>query len=92
MSRIDREHDPHQIVQIDVGGEPTALAFGAGSLWVANGESRSVAQVDPGSNRVVQQLEVGNASRGVAAGFGALWVASAFDGVGAPDRPRAPAP
>ena len=38
-------HDPHQIVQIDVGGEPTALAFGAGSLWVANGESRSVAQV-----------------------------------------------
>ena len=53
MSRIDREHD--QIVQIDVGGEPTALAFGAGSLWVANGESRTVAQVDPGSNRVVQR-------------------------------------
>ena len=79
MSRIDRER--HQIVPIDVGGEPTALAFGAGSLWVANGESRTVAQVDPGSNRVVQRLEVGNASRGVAAGFGALWVTSAVDGV-----------
>ena len=65
---------------IDVGGEPTALAFGAGSLWVANGESRYVDQIDPGSNRVVQRLEVGNGSRGIAAGFGALWVTSAFDG------------
>ena len=69
-----------QVATIDVGGEPTALAFGSGSLWVANGESRSVAQVDPGSNRVVNTLEVGNASRGVAAGFGALWVTSAIDG------------
>jgi hypothetical protein len=67
-------------VTIDVRGEPTALAFGAGSLWVANGESRYVDQIDPGTNRVVNQLEVGNASRGIAADFGALWVTSAIDG------------
>jgi DNA-binding beta-propeller fold protein YncE len=48
------------IAPIDVKGEPTALAFAAGSLWVANGETRSVAQVDPGSNRIVDRLHVEN--------------------------------
>ena len=75
----DRARSPIGPSQIDVGGEPTALAFDGRSLWVANGDQRTVAQVDPGSNRVLQRLPVGNASRGVAAGFGALWVTSAVD-------------
>ena len=79
VTRIERDPDPDRTVPIDVGGEPTALAFDGRSLWVANGDQRTVAQVDPGSNRVVQRLPVGNASRGVAAGFGALWVTSAVD-------------
>jgi streptogramin lyase len=49
ISRIDREH--HEVVSIDVGGAPHGLAFGAGSLWVADGDARSVAQVDPGANK-----------------------------------------
>ena len=64
---------------IDVGGEPTGLAFGAGSLWVADGQGRDVAQVDPDTNKVEDRIEVGNAAHAVAVGSDALWVASAAD-------------
>ena len=67
------------IVTIDVGGEPTGLAFGAGSLWVADGQGRTVAQVDPDTNKVEERMDVGNAAHAVAFGSGAVWVASAVD-------------
>jgi len=78
VSRIDR--DRGQVVTIPVGGAPAALAFGAGSLWVADGDVRSVAQVDPGANKVEQRVAVGNAPRAIAVAAGALWVASGVDG------------
>ena len=91
ISRIDREH--HEVVSIDVGGAPHGLAFGAGSLWVADGDARSVAQVNPGANKVQQRIDVGNAPSAVAFAGGALWVASGVDGAidrielgGAPGR------
>ena len=59
---------------------PAALAFGAGSLWVADGDSRLVAQVDPGSNKVLQRIEASNAPRSLALAEGALWVVSGADG------------
>ena len=37
VSRIDRGRDA--VVTIPVGGAPSALAFGAGSLWVADGDA-----------------------------------------------------
>ena len=91
ISRIDREQ--HEVVSIDVGGAPHGLAFGAGSLWVADGDARSVAQVNPGANKVQQRIDVGNAPSAVAFAGGALWVASGVDGAidrielgGAPGR------
>ena len=79
VSRIDRGRG--QVTTIDVGGEPTALAFGGGSLWVADGETGRVDQVDPRTNRVVAaHRPSGNAPRGVAVAGGAVWVASAVDG------------
>jgi ABC-type transport system substrate-binding protein/DNA-binding SARP family transcriptional activator len=76
VSRV--EHG--QVTTIDVGGAPTALAVGAGSLWVADGQNRRVEQVDPARNRVVRRLPAGNGPRGVALAGGALWVTSALDG------------
>ena len=64
---------------IPVGGEPTGLAFGAGSLWVADGQGRKLSQLDPQQNKVVQQYDVGNAAYAVAVGSDAVWVASATD-------------
>jgi YVTN family beta-propeller protein len=73
------DHPRHEVVTIGVGGEPSGLAFGAGSLWVANGQGRAVAEVDPDTNKVEAKIEVGNAASAVAVGFGAVWVASAVD-------------
>jgi len=77
VSRIERDR---QITTIDVGGAPIALTFGAGSLWVADGDGRRVAQVDPGSNKVLQRIEAANAPRSLALAEGALWVVSGADG------------
>ena len=94
------------VVTITTGGAPAALAFGAGSLWVADGEGRQVAQVDPASNKVLQRIEAANAPRSLAVAEGALWVVSGVDGGvhrssstarrprarsrSAPGRPRSP--
>ena len=40
---------------IPVGGAPAALVYGGGSLWVADGDSREIAQVDPGANKVAKR-------------------------------------
>jgi peptide/nickel transport system substrate-binding protein len=77
VSRIDRDR---QVVTITVDGAPSGLAFAGGSLWVADGDARSVAQVDPGADKVRQRIDVGNAPRSLAAAAGALWVVSGLDG------------
>ena len=78
VSRVDAE--ARQVVTIDVGGDPSAVAFGGGSAWVASAERRGVSQIDPGTNRVLGTIEVGNTPAGVAVAFGAVWVATAVDG------------
>jgi ABC-type transport system substrate-binding protein/DNA-binding SARP family transcriptional activator len=77
VSRFGRDRE--QTV-IPVGGRPAALAFGGGSLWVADSDARTVAQIDPGANKVLPPIEVGNAPRSLAAVDGAVWVASGVDG------------
>jgi peptide/nickel transport system substrate-binding protein len=78
VSHIDRRRK--QVGTITPGGTPTALAFGAGSLWVADGEGRQVAQVDPVQNKVLQRIDAANAPRSLALAGGALWVVSGVDG------------
>ena len=78
VSRIDRDGD--RVATIDVGPAPVALAFGAGSVWVAGGEDGAIAQLDPVAHRVVQRIAVGNGLRAVAVGHGAVWAAAALDG------------
>ena len=75
--RIDPDRGP---IAIPVGGEPTAIAFSHGSLWVADGQNGRVEQVDSGTNRVVDSLPAGNAPRGVTVAGGAVWLTSAVDG------------
>jgi peptide/nickel transport system substrate-binding protein len=67
-------------VAIPVGGAPSALAYGSGSLWVTDGDGRSVAQVDPGTNKLIRKVPVGNAPRATALAGGTLWVASGVEG------------
>ena len=66
-----------QVTTIDVGGEPTAVAFAEGSLWVADGQNRRVDQIDS-AHRTTSSTAcpAGNAPRGVAVSDGAVWVAA----------------
>jgi YVTN family beta-propeller protein len=70
--RIDpRSNAPERTIR--VGDHPTAVAVGAGSVWVASLDG-TVSRIDPSSNRVVRVIAVGGTPRGVAVGEGAVWV------------------
>ena len=63
------------VKSIGVGGDPAAVAVGAGSVWLAGG---SVSEVDPVTNEVVRTLPVGGRTKtpcGIAATRDAVWVA-----------------
>jgi DNA-binding beta-propeller fold protein YncE/predicted Ser/Thr protein kinase len=55
------------------------IAFGLGSLWLANRAGNSVVEVDPATNRGARQVTVGRAPSAVAVGWGAVWVANFED-------------
>ena len=60
--------------QIPVGNGPTAVAFGAGAVWVANRYDGTVSRIDPETHEVVKTIEVGNAPSGIAVSDGRVWV------------------
>jgi YVTN family beta-propeller protein len=62
------------IAQVSVGSRPGAIAFGEGSVWVANGSDRSVSRIDP-RTRAVRTIFLGRTPTGIAVGGGAVWVA-----------------
>ena len=59
---------------ISVGARPGEIAFGSGSLWVANRDDQSVSRIDPATRSVVRTFPVGDTPTGLAAGNGATWV------------------
>jgi YVTN family beta-propeller protein len=69
-----------ELVSIDVGTAPSALAYGGSSLWVANFDADTVSRVDPRTGRVVgAPIKVGNGPVGVAVTPKWVWVAHQFD-------------
>jgi YVTN family beta-propeller protein len=59
---------------VHVGGQPTGLAFGAGSLWSANSGSGTVSRVDVVHRRVTRTIRVGVQPVTIAFAAGAVWV------------------
>jgi YVTN family beta-propeller protein len=69
--------DPHSntvVGSAPVGSQPGAIAFGSGSLWVANVDDQTVSRIDPGSLRPLRTLAVGDPPTGIATSAGAVWV------------------
>jgi YVTN family beta-propeller protein len=60
--------------QYPVGRGAAALAVGGGSVWVANTQDGTVAQLQRGQSEVVT-IDVGGEPTGLAFGAGSLWVA-----------------
>ena len=59
---------------IGVGQGPTAIATGAGAVWVALADTGAVARTDPRTNRVTATIRVGHRPQGVVVGGGVVWV------------------
>jgi YVTN family beta-propeller protein len=63
---------------------PQALAISSDNdfVWVLNGDTRTVAKIDPDLQDIVEtyRLDIGRGSLALAAGEGAAWVSNALDG------------
>jgi len=67
-----------QTGSVDVGDEPTAVAAGAGSLWVTNSADGTVTRIDP-DTLVATTIPVGHGPDAVAVNAAGVWVANAGD-------------
>ena len=64
----------------NVGSRPGSIAYGSGSLWVANLDDQTVARVDPSSRSVERSIPVGDTPTGLATSPGAVWVVGSSGG------------
>jgi streptogramin lyase len=62
-----------------VGSGPTRIDAGAGGVWVANFDDRTLSRLDPASGEEVRTISTEGAPTGLAVGAGAIWVAHEFD-------------
>jgi YVTN family beta-propeller protein len=73
LAGIDVRSD-RVVAVVPVGSLPGPVAFGSGSLWVANAGDQTVSQVDPVALRTLRTLTLGAAPTGIAASSDAIWV------------------
>jgi YVTN family beta-propeller protein len=59
---------------IDVGNEPSGIAVGGGSVWVANSGDGTVSRIDPATNDVVDTIEIGNVPDSLSSDGDFVWV------------------
>jgi YVTN family beta-propeller protein len=74
---VAKIRSPH-IQLVGDSGARGSVAIGAGSVWVAFGDS-SVFRINPASRRVVKTIVAGNTPSAIAFGSRAIWVANARD-------------
>jgi YVTN family beta-propeller protein len=73
LAAIDPRSD-RVVSAVPVGARPGAVAFGSGSLWVANLDDQSVSRIDPQSLRTLRTIAVAGPPTGIAASPGGIWV------------------
>jgi YVTN family beta-propeller protein len=73
LAAIDT-HSDRVTAAVPVGARPGAVAFGSGSLWVANLDDQTVSRVDPRTLRTLRTIPVVGPPTGIAASAGGVWV------------------
>jgi YVTN family beta-propeller protein len=61
---------------VAAGQSPSALAFGAGSLWAANSGDDTVSRIEPTSGRVEETIVVGESPTAITVTGDDVWVAN----------------
>ena len=75
IARVDP--DTREVENVSVGNGPSAIATGAGGVWVTDDVDNTVARIDPASaNAVTGTTPVGLAPSALDVGGGAVWVAN----------------
>jgi class 3 adenylate cyclase/DNA-binding beta-propeller fold protein YncE len=59
---------------VDLPDPPSALAFGAGAVWVVSDSAGTVARVDPRTDEVVKTIALGHRPQGIVVAEGLVWV------------------
>jgi YVTN family beta-propeller protein len=66
---------------VPVGARPVALTSGAGALWVANLDDKSVTRIDLKSQQAVRAIPTGAAPTGITSTTDAVWITNSEGGV-----------
>jgi peptide/nickel transport system substrate-binding protein len=77
VTRVDAE-STRPLGSVDVGNEPSAIATGAGSVWVTNSDDGTVTRIDP-ATLLATTIPVGHGPAAIAANSAGVWVANAGD-------------
>lgn len=65
------------VQQLDPNANPTAIAIGAGAVWIADNQADNVTRVDP--TGLETPIAVGNGPSGIAVAPDGVWVADSLD-------------
>jgi YVTN family beta-propeller protein len=65
--------NPRLLGSVPLESRPAAMAYGAGSIWVASADTRSVARISPASQRVVASVVLDRPAQGLAASARSIW-------------------
>jgi YVTN family beta-propeller protein len=68
-----------KIVPVEAGGDPSAVAVGDGSIWVANRADGTVSRIDPVTNES-KTIRVGSGPSAIAVGEGSVWAVNRLSG------------
>ncbi len=67
-------HTNRVIGAVSLGARPGGVAFGSGSLWVANVDDQTVSRIDPAMLRTVRTIPLAGPPTGVATSSHGVWV------------------
>jgi YVTN family beta-propeller protein len=73
ITRIDAA-TKRPVKYLRVGARPKALAFGHGSVWVANKDDETLTRIDPSTSRVTATIRLGFVPSSLVASTDAIWV------------------
>ena len=76
---VIRVQDNQIVGSTAVGSGASALAFGGGSVWVANRDDGTISRINPQSGKVNTTIRIGRSADGVAVAGGAVWAISSAD-------------